>query len=164
MKQTILTTALMLFAAILFAQSTSPQVIATSGSYTNNGTIGLSTTVGEPVTATLSVSGTTLTQGFQQPHYDVISSVLENTNSNLQISVYPNPTENNIYIDISSEQGEEAQLTVTDVLGKLLLNQNLVFNESNSVNLNHLASGQYFFRITDIQGKLLSTHKIQKVN
>lgn len=164
MKHTVLTSTLILFVSFVIAQPIKQQVIASAGSYTDNGSISLSTTVGEPVTAILSVSATILTQGFQQPHYDVISSVLENTKGNLKISVYPNPTENDIFIDILSEQGEAAQLTVTDVLGKMLLIQNLNFNETNSVNLNHLASGQYFFRITDTQGKLLSTHKIQKVN
>lgn len=164
MKHTVLTSTLILFVSFVIAQPIKQQVVASSGSYYDNGNVSLSNTVGEPVTPTLSVSATILTQGFQQPHYDVISSVLENTNSNLKISVYPNPTENNIFIDILSEQGEAAQLTVTDVLGKLLLNQNLVFNKTNAINLNHLASGQCFFSITDTQGKLLSTHKIQKVN
>jgi len=164
MRQTILTSTLLFFAALMYGQPTSQQVIASSGSYMSNGNISLSTTVGEPVTATFSVSTTTLTQGFQQPHYDIETSIIEKGNSGISIHVYPNPTERNIFIDIASEQGESAQLSVTDVSGKMILNQNLIFSERNVVNLNHLASGQYFFRVTDAQGKLLSTHTIQKVN
>lgn len=161
----ILPIAVMLFSvSFLIAQPVNQQVIASSGSYTNNGNVALSTTVGEPVITTLSISNTTLTQGFQQPNYEVISNVLENTESNLKVKVYPNPSNGLIQIEITNDQGEQAQLNVTDVLGKILFNQSLNFSKTNSVNLNQLASGNYFFSITDTQGKLLSTHKIQKVN
>jgi len=164
MKQTIFTTALMLFVATISAQSTSPQVIASSGSFSSNGNISLSTTVGETATTTLSISTTTLTQGFQQPEYDVINSVVETVSKSLQIKVYPNPAESNITIDIVSDENSNAKLTVVDMLGKVLLQQPLSFNTANAVNLNHLPSGQYAFKITDTKGTLLSTHQIQKVN
>lgn len=164
MKYSILTITLSLTVSLIIAQPIKQQVLASSGSYYYNGNVSLSNTVGEPVTATLSAASTTLTQGFQQPNYEVISNVLESTESNLKVKVYPNPSIGLIQIEITNDQGKHAQLNITDVLGKMLLIQNLNFSETNTVNINHLASGNYFFRITDAQGKLLSTHKIQKVN
>lgn len=164
MKYSILTTMLSLTVSFVMAQPIKQQVLASSGSYYYNGNISLSNTVGEPVTATLFVASTTLTQGFQQPNYEVISNVLESTESNLKVKVYPNPSSGLIQIEITNDQGKQAQLNITDVLGKILFNQSLNFSETNAVNLSHLASGNYFFSITDAQSKLLSTHKIQKVN
>ena len=154
----------MFFVSFIMAQSTSPQVIASTGSFSENGSISLSTTVGEPAITTLTVGNTILTQGFQQPEYDIEVSVIEAKGKALQIKVYPNPTESNITIDLVSDENDTALLIVVDMLGKVLHQQNLSFNTGNAVNLNHLASGQYAFKITDSKGTLLSTHQVQKIH
>lgn len=149
--------------AIIFAQPIKQQVIASSGSYYENGSISLSTTVGEPVITTLIATNNTLTQGFQQPVYDIGVGVIEAKGKALQIKVFPNPTESTITIDLVSDENESAQLMVVDMLGKVLHQQKLSFNTPNAVNLNQLASGQYAFKITDSKGTLLSTHQVQKI-
>ncbi len=163
MKQTFFTITFMLFAAIIFAQSTIPQVISSLGNFSDNGNFSLSATVGETITSTLNAGNTTLTQGFQQPEYEIINSVIESEGKLLQIKVYPNPTESNITVNILSDEQDVAQLIVIDVLGKVLFQQALSFNKDNIVNLNHLASGQYAIKITDTKGVLLSTHQVQKI-
>lgn len=164
MKQNLLTVLLLFFISFLRSQPNNQQVIASSGSYTNNGNISLSTTVGEPVILTLSVTSTKLTQGFQQPYYKITNNVTVNGNENLKVIIYPNPTYERIIIDLANDISEHAKLNVSDELGKVLFSQSLKFNELNTVNLTHLASGQYFFSITDTEGNILSTHKIQKIN
>lgn len=52
----------------VYAQSLSPQVIASAGGYQNNATASLSFTIGETNTQSLSSSTHMLTQGFQQPY------------------------------------------------------------------------------------------------
>jgi hypothetical protein len=54
-------------AICLNAQSLSPQVIASSGSYFSNGSGSLSWTLGETMTETFIAGSSQLTQGFQQP-------------------------------------------------------------------------------------------------
>lgn len=63
------------------AQSLNPTVIATCGGYSTNGSNSLSWTAGETFTATFSVPGTMLTQGFQQP---AITLVLVNLKAFIQ--------------------------------------------------------------------------------
>ncbi|QQS30849.1 MAG: hypothetical protein IPM47_07970 [Sphingobacteriales bacterium] len=59
-----------------FAQSLSPQVVASGGGYGTGGGYTLSYTVGEPVIATLSGGSNILTQGFHQPDLQTIVKLL----------------------------------------------------------------------------------------
>ncbi len=139
------------------------QVIASLGSYSNNGTVSLSTTVGEAIITTHSSNSSVLTQGFQQPEYFIISSINETLGETLQIKVYPNPSAGNINIDLKNNHSEQVFLTVTDMLGQIVLKQNLLINTINQVDLQEEANGQYVFGITDKSGVLLSTHHVQKI-
>lgn len=163
MKQASLTVLLLFFLSVLKAQSRQ-QVLASSGSFTSNGNVSLSTTVGEPVIFTFSIPSTKLTQGFQQPYYKTDSVVSLNGIDIVKVFVYPNPSSERIVIDLTDCDSELAKLNVTDVLGKTLFSQRLKVNELNTVYLNNLESGQYFFNVIDSKGNLLSTHKIQKIN
>ncbi len=163
MKQTLVTVLLLFFFSLLKAQSRQ-QVLASSGSFTSNGNVSLSTTVGEPVIFTFSIPSTKLTQGFQQPYYETDSVVSLSGIDIVKVFVYPNPSSELIVIDLTDCDIELAKLNVTDVLGKTLFSQRLKVNELNTVYLNNLESGQYFFNVIDSKGNLLSTHKIQKIN
>src|SRR5690606_31240937 len=145
------------------AQQPAQQVIASAGSYTTNGSVSLSSTVGETVITTHTAAGAVLTQGFQQPEYVITNSITEAAGETLHIKVYPNPTAGNITIDLQSSNGEQLLLTVTDMLGQIVLTQNLSMNTVNPVDLHREANGQYIFGITNKQGILLSTHHVQKV-
>jgi len=60
-----------LSASILYSQSVSQNVIATSGDYFENANASISLTVGELVTETFSAGNVILTQGFQQPVVEI---------------------------------------------------------------------------------------------
>ncbi len=65
-----------LFSFSVFAQSLSPQVVASGGGYATGGGYSLSYTIGEPVTATLTGGSNILTQGFHQPDLQAIVKML----------------------------------------------------------------------------------------
>lgn len=162
MRQELVIVLWTLATLLMCMQVCAQQVVASSGSYFSNGNVSLSSTVGETVTTTLSAN-TILTQGFQQPEYEVLSSVATNTESRIQVQVYPNPGSSSIFIDIKSEISETALLHISDIHGKKLRTQSLSSNITNMVTLNELANGQYFFSITDEIGKRISIHTIQKI-
>ena len=56
-----------IFPAFIFAQSVSPEVVASAGDYYENANVSLSWTLGEIATETYSTGNIILTQGFQQP-------------------------------------------------------------------------------------------------
>ena len=71
----------------------------------------------------------------------------------LDISIYPNPTSDIVYID-----GNYTQLKVIiyNVLGKEILNKSI----TNSIDISHLDNGVYILQLSD--GVKLSTRKIIK--
>jgi hypothetical protein len=127
-------------------QSTSPEVIASSGDHFDNGTNSISYTIGEPVILTVSSTNNTLTQGFHQTSL-LIDAVAEGPEYS-GISVYPNPTNNQI--TISAEQlGLYDDAHLFDASGRLVWTQ----NESapalqSSVDMTSMASGLYFLRLS----------------
>jgi hypothetical protein len=83
---------------------------------------------------------------------DCSTASLEDQNQ-LDISIYPNPTSDMIYIE-----GNYTQLKVViyNVLGKEILNKSI----TNSIDISHLDNGVYILQLSD--GVKLSTRKIIK--
>lgn len=76
-----------------------------------------------------------------------VTSVPELTNNN-DVSVYPNPTQNNLFIKFSDNNMNQHLVQLFDVTGKQLMSSQ--FNGSfYSINRGNIASGVYFLRITD---------------
>ncbi len=124
-KQSIMTKKILLLAgglslaAGLVAQSLSPQVVASSGSYGTGGGYSLSWTVGEmAATATLSGGGTILTQGFQQPT-DVVNGLLDlSRDEGGSFIVYPVPATDHLWYGYEWSTRGDVTLTLHDVTGR----------------------------------------------
>jgi hypothetical protein len=71
--------------------------------------------------------------------------------------MYPNPSSNFVTIEVTSLTN--AKLQVLDVTGKVLMNESLN-NTTNSVSVQQLPTGLYFFKITSNEGT--ATSKIIK--
>ena len=82
------------------------------------------------------------------------SSNFETANN---IKMYPNPTNNFVTVEINDLTN--AKLQVLDITGKILMNQALNAN-SNNVDVQHLPSGMYLFKVSSNEGT--STGKIIK--
>lgn len=120
------------------------------GAYTGPG-LSLDYTVGEVATATLSSTGNVLTQGFHQPG-GIMVSVPETESPEPMISVYPNPVTDFINISIQNTSYNRFQVTVYDLMGKLILKQDISVAPGNarqlSLDLASAAPGNYFLRIS----------------
>ncbi len=71
-----------------------------------------------------------------------------------QLSIYPNPFNNNIFIKINSSAGDikDWNLQITDVLGQTVFNK-LFIDYSNDIDLSNLASGVYFITVINKTGR-----------
>ena len=72
---------------------------------------------------------------------------LLNTNdleNNLGLSIYPNPTSG--IVSIKSKQLVNANVTVYDLNGRVLLSTN-INGTSSEINMSNLASGMYLFKV-----------------
>jgi hypothetical protein len=163
MKNTI--PILLFFACISLAkaQSISPQVIASAGTHSTGSNIQLSWTLGEPVITTVSNGNNIITQGFHQTLLTV-TAVDENNISDINITVFPNPTSEILNISLANNQ-KDLQLELFDINGKLLQTQqiNATQNMAN-INMSEYARANYLLRLYAADGSINNTYKIGKIN
>jgi len=90
-------------------------VISTSGVSSQSTNVSLEGTIGEPITHTYTGANATLTQGFQQTGLEVVGIT---ENEAFQVSVFPNPTADNL--TISAENTLIQAIVITDINGKII--------------------------------------------
>ena len=145
-----------------FSQQITPQVVATAGNYTQNGGYSVSWTLGEPVVQTASNGGTTLTQGFQQPSYNVVS-VTPGKIDGFEVNVYPNPASDFIVVDWTANDKDMLYISLYDVAGKKISEQSYSAKQDKvSINLSQLASAQYLLEVKDKDNSITKVYQIFK--
>ena len=80
--------------------------------------------------------------GIDSVAYIPSGSGVHENNISSSISIYPNPANDNVTLNFGSGKPVERTITVTDLVGKIVLEQ--VFNKNNvSINIAELPSGFY---------------------
>jgi hypothetical protein len=95
-------------------------------------------------------------------------SIPTNTNQvelkNATLDVFPNPAQNYATVDLKLENPTDATLTVSDVTGRVVYQENLnnVSNERLTLDVSQYAAGTYFVKVTTAEGiktqRLVVTH------
>lgn len=112
------------------------------------------------ITYTTNNANGSVSQGVQQPFE--IQTILgqENTNINLEMMVYPNPTSNFLTLKIADLESSNLTFQLFDLQGRLIKNKK-IFTNSNIILMENLATSTYFLKIKDNQ-KIIKTFKIIK--
>ncbi len=145
------------------AQQTSPQVIATSGNISQQGNATISYTIGETVIQTGTDGTTILTQGYQQPHYNItLLPQYQNTEPN--INIFPNPTTDQLQIKFNNDQELKATIRLMDALGKQINADEYTALPNTAIQypMQHYASGKYFLTIEVSSNHSIKTFEIIK--
>jgi hypothetical protein len=154
------------FGFVSQAQSLDRQVIGSAGGYEEQGGYSLSFTVGEPVVETAITGTLVLTQGFQQPD-DVTVGINDVVKINMDYFIFPNPTVNQLTVQLSADKIVEVSISLHDMLGRELTDLNrkvLVDGVTNQqYDLTNLAAANYMLILSDKDGNLLGQFKIQKL-
>jgi hypothetical protein len=130
----------------LSGQSTSPEVVSSGGAHFSNATHQVSFTIGEPVIATQSAAGNTITQGFHQTRLEVIS--LGEIPLVESVKVYPNPVVQSLTISSTGGVGQlSVHIYATD--GKLVLSKKITAEGEEIIDVSHLAKGSYSLQLID---------------
>lgn len=156
------------------AQSLSPQVISSTGGFSNNGGNGsLSYTVGEmTMVQTFSAGNVILTQGFQQPN-DFTTGLLDVTKDEFgSFVMYPNPAVDNMSYGFSFPESGTVKVTVVNNIGQAMTDvYNGTYTSGKTVevlNVTNFAAGVYFMNLTftgDKDGKVYTiSKKFQVIN
>src|SRR6266542_2669033 len=104
------------------AQSFSPTVIGSAGTYASSSGGSMAWTIGEIMVETYSGTNNFFTQGFHQP--DSVTITVVPNYSFSTISVYPNPTSGIFFIDLPAASGNYS-IELFDAQGKLVKKENV---------------------------------------
>ena len=112
------------------------------------------------VVYTANASGTTnISQGVQQG-YDITTVGISTTDKNITLTVFPNPTTDDLKLEISETGGENLDYILTDAQGKHI-KTGAVKNNETHIEMKALANGIYFIQVNE-SNKHLKTFKVVK--
>jgi hypothetical protein len=131
--------------------NTSITTLTDASGNANNGTL---TNFARTGTTSNFLSGSPIVTGTTCTTLTLSNSNFEIANN---IKMYPNPANNFVTVEVNNLTN--AKLQVLDVTGKVLMNESLN-NTTNSVNVQQLPTGLYFFKVTSNEGT--ATSKIIK--
>lgn len=78
-----------------------------------------------------------------------------------KVNIFPNPLKDNLFIQLADHNSLSFNLTVTDLLGKTVVNQDIIlesFKETKKIDVSGLKDGIYMLRISD--GENIYTRKV----
>jgi len=161
MKRSIL-----IFLSLLLAVSASSQykqdVIASAGGFNTATGISISWTLGETIIPTFTSGDGTLilTHGIQQQL--IVTTVEENLETMVTVTVFPNPASDNVNIRFDEAIDDEVKLIIVNSNGKPV--KSVIIEATTiekQINLQDIPAGIYYLRL--IKGKLSNVYKVVKL-
>jgi len=151
MKRNILILISLFLGLALNAQQIKQEVIASAGGYnkSQDNSISISWTLGETIIPTFTSQDGTLilTHGFQQKL--IITTVEENLEDLVDVTIYPNPTSEMINIQFQTSPDKEILVSLLDGSGKLVKTDRIdVAMMNKTINMQDLPAGLYYLRLT----------------
>ena len=124
----------------------------------SGGTVAYS--VGQVVYTTNSSSSGTVGQGVQHAYKTLTLGTTE-TELNISLSVFPNPTADNLTLQISDYNKEKLSYQLFDMQGKLLSNGQIAAQQT-QIDMNSLPPATYFVNVVNQENQNVQTFKIIK--
>lgn len=163
-----------LFSAFLFtllttaklkAQSIERFVISSTGNYTTGGNVSVSSTLGEPTTATYTSGSIVLTQGFQQADNTDTTTGLGNIQATISWTIFPNPANSQTNLKLS-EVPAGCTILLYNIAGQLIMERKLPQQKqpyTEPIDLNGLATSTYMLSVFSNR-QLLATLPVQRID
>ena len=151
---------LLLLGGSVYGQSDIRQVIATQGGSGVASSMLIDWTVGQIATETVTDENSIYTQGFQQPDLTVSEIPIE-SQTPIAMSVFPNPTEGRVVLNIEKPHGE-AHAYLYDLGGKLLWSKAHV-STVEEIDLSKLPNAAYLLRIDIPEDQSSRAFQVQKI-
>jgi hypothetical protein len=99
-------------------------------------------------------------QGVQHA-YEIFTLGIKETELNISLTVFPNPTADNLTLQISDYNNEKLSYQLYDMQGKLLTNGQVTAQQT-QINMNGLPSATYFINVVNQENKKVQSFKIIK--
>ena len=142
----------MLLVCLLWAGRAQAQESAntTGGDATGlGGTVAYS--IGQVVYTTQNSSTGSVAQGVQHA-YDVYALGMEHNELNVAMDVYPNPTSDNIILQIPDFNNQQLWYRLLDAQGKIIVREKIITQQS-AINMYNLSSATYFLQVVNQDNK-----------
>lgn len=141
------------------------QVIGSSGTKLQFGSLSQDFTVGEPVISTLTNIDLILSQGFHQGNLGPANS-LQPLLDQGELTIYPQPAQTVLFIRLSTSFPTAIRIDVYDLLGRQMLGKRNALPAHQSemqLEIRDLNAGAYVLRLTDLEGRLVGSRKWLKL-
>jgi hypothetical protein len=151
----------MLLAGLLWGSFVQAQESANSSggnAMGSGGTVAYS--VGQVVYTTNTGTNGSVAQGVQHA-YEIFTVGIKETELNIALSAFPNPTTENLTLQISNYNNEKLSYQLLDMQGKHLIN-GLVTSQQTQINMNSLSPATYFINVVNQENKKVQSFKIIK--
>lgn len=156
MKNFLLNTLLLLGSSALFAQVA---VIPLGGEAIGEGG-SMSFTLGQIDYIEAKGETGTMAQGVQHPYEIEVILGVEEMNININATVYPNPTSNQITLQITDRDLANMSFKVYDISGKIIT-ENTISQDQTKIDLSQSPVGTYLLNV-QVGKKNIKTYKIIK--
>ena len=116
--------------------------------------------VGQVVYTTNTGSTGSVAQGVQHA-YEIFTVGIKETELNILLIAFPNPTTENLTLQISDYINEKLSYQLFDMQGKQLSNGQIVAQQT-QINMNSLPTATYFVNVVNQENKKVQSFKIIK--
>jgi len=152
---------LLLATGLLWAGLAQAQESATASGGDATGSGGtVAYSVGQVIYTSNTDATGTVSQGVQQA-YEIFTVGIKETELNISLSVFPNPTADNLTLQISDYNNEKLSYQLFDMQGKLL-NNGQVTAQQTQINTASLPAATYFINVVNQENKKVQSFKIIK--
>ena len=156
LRPIVLLTAGLLWAGFAQAQESAN---ASGGDATGSGGA-VAYSIGQVVYTTNTGSNGSVAQGVQHA-YEIFTVGIKETALNISLTAFPNPTTDNLTLQISDYNNEKLSYQLFDMQGKQLSNGQIVAQQT-QINMNNLPTATYFINVVNQENREVKSFKIIK--
>ncbi len=142
----------------MYSQTTSPDVIITSGEVIESEDGSISWTIGENLIETVGEADLSLLQGFQEVE-DMPVAIEETKQVENLVLVYPTETESIVNVVFKEELEMNFSGYLLDISGKRCADYEFDLKH-NQIDLSEYSHGMYLLNITNEEGQLIQEFKL----
>jgi hypothetical protein len=124
----------------------------------SGGTVAYS--IGQIAYTTNTGSSGSVAQGVQHV-YEIFTTGIMEPELNISLSAFPNPTTNNLTLQISDDNNEKLSYQLFDMQGKQLRKGQIVAQQT-QIDMNSLPSATYFIHVVNQENQKVQSFKIIK--
>ncbi len=148
-----------------YGQIIERQLISTTGNLSNSANLQVSATSGEIVVSTESSGTIILTQGFQQPVPEDFVGTFNIDDSDIKISIFPNPTISTLSLGMKSQNNMDLEIEILDITGKRVFPPRKISftgEAKETLDFSKLPSNTYLLLFKDKNSNAVKVFKIIK--